>query len=881
MDFSRIPFMPKRSSRRSRSYPNVTALRRRTTRNRLYQRSLRAKWLTILGTAVLIMAIVGTIGVVATLAYFSRDLPSPTQLTNREVAQSTKIYDRNGELLYDIYDGEHNRTLLNFDEIPQVVKDATIAAEDKDFYKHQGFSIKGIVVALFKNVISQSVAGGGSTITQQLVKNAILEDASQTPVRKLKELVLAIQIERKYSKDQILQIYLNEIPYGGTAYGIEAAAHRYFNKSAKDLSLPEAALLAGMAQSPTRYNPLVNPDAAYGRQHYVLDQLVEAGKISRDEAEEAKKQELAFAAGIDSSGIKAPHFVFYVKQLLEEQYGTKLVEQGGLRVTTTLDLGKQKIAEEEIHNQIDRLAKSNANATNAGLISVDPKNGQILAYVGSEDFNDVEHDGNVDVIQRPRQPGSSVKPFTYLEALTKGYTLGTYVGDIPTCFGGEPNYCPGNSDGKYWGPLLPREALSNSRNIPAVKMATLVGVDGFIDMAESLGVTTFTDRDRYGVSIGLGAAEAKPYDMAQAYATLANQGVRQDLTPILKVEDSAGNVLSQFTESKGKQVVDPEYVYLITDVLADNNARARLFGSGNLLEIGRPAAVKTGTTDENWDAWTAGYTPSLSTVVWVGNMNNEEMNGIQGSTGATPIWHYYMQRALEGSSAEQFTRPDNVVAMNIDSVSGMLPGPGSKVRSELFVKGTEPTQTDTFSKQIKVDKVNGLLANAATIATGNAEERTCTQLKEQIEAWQSYTNSWMQSQGAPYNCPDKTSELYHTAGDKPFVTITSPSNNAQINSNKVTVKANVASAGTITKVTFYFDGVAVKNVTSIPYEYTFNLNSNDTGNHEIQVKALDSNGNEGSDSIDIKVGDEEAGIQMNQYLGWLWPVQVSRQSVVG
>ncbi len=872
MDFSHLPFMPKRSSRRAKSYPSVSALRRRTTRNRLRQRSVRAKWLTIIGTAVLIMAIAGTIGVVVTLAYFSRDLPSPTELTNREVAQSTKIYDRNGKLLYDIYDGEHNRTLLTFDQIPQVVKDATIAAEDKDFYKHQGFSLKGIAVALFKNIMSQSIEGGGSTITQQLVKNAILEDTSQTPVRKLKELVLAIQIERRYSKDQILQIYLNEIPYGGTAYGIEAAAHRYFNKPAKELTLPEAALLAGMVQSPTRYNPLVNPDAAYARQHYVLDQMADAGKISQEEAKEAKDQKLAFASGIDSSGIKAPHFVFYVKQLLEEQFGTKLVEQGGLKVTTTLDLDKQVIAEEEIHNQIDRLAKAHANATNAGLISVDPKTGQILAYVGSEDFNDTEHDGNVDVIQRKRQPGSSVKPFTYLEALTKGYTLGTYLGDVPTCFGGEPNYCPGNSDGKYWGPLLPRVALSNSRNIPAVKMTQLVGVDGFIEMAESLGITTFTDRDSYGVSIGLGAADAKPYDMAQAYATLANQGVRQDLTPILKVEDSAGNVLSQYAASDGKRVVDAEYVYLVSDVLSDNDARARLFGPHNLLEIGRPAAVKTGTTDMNWDAWTAGYTPSLSTVVWVGNMNHEEMNGIQGSTGATPIWHYYMQRALKGTPVEHFERPDNVIAVNIDSVSGMLPGPGSKVRSELFVKGTEPTQIDTFSKQVKVDKVNGLLANAATIATGNAEDRTCIQLKEQVGAWQSYTNAWMESQGAPYNCPTKTSELYHTAGDKPFVTITSPKNNTQVDSNKLTVKTDVASAGTIIQVTFYFDNIPVKNVTSIPYTYTFNLNSNDTGKHTIKVKAVDSNGNEGSDSISIVVGDEQA--QRNHLLptvGWLWP----------
>lgn len=862
MDLSFLPFMPNAKSRRTRSRTNLSTLRRRTTRNRLNVRSRRAKILTIAATTTLILAVVGTIGVVGALAYFSRDLPSPTKLTDREVAQSTKIFDRNGELLFDVFDGEHNRTLLEFEEIPQVVKDATIAAEDKEFYAHEGFSIKGILFALYKNIMSQSIEGGGSTITQQLVKNAILEDARQTPVRKLKELVLSIQIERRYTKDQILQIYLNEIPYGGTTYGIEAAAQKYFNKSARDLELPEAAMLAGMAQSPTRYNPLVNPDAAYGRQNYVINQMVDAGMISQDEAKAAKEVELAFSNSLDSGSIKAPHFVFFVKQLLEEQFGTKLVEQGGLRVTTTLDFAKQKIAEEEISNQIDRLAQANANATNAGLISVNPNNGQILAYVGSENFYNEDHDGNVDVIQRYRQPGSAVKPFTYLKALTDGYTLGTYVGDIRTCW--SDNYCPQNSDRQFWGPLLPREALANSRNIPALKMTELVGVDGYIDMAKTLGMSGLDDRDKYGISIGLGAAEARPYDMAQAYATLANEGVKQELSAILKVEDPTGRVLTQYTETDGNEVVDPSFVYLITDVLADNNARTRLFGPGNLLQIDRPAAVKTGTTDENWDAWTAGYTPSLSTVVWVGNMDNASMRGIQGSTGATPIWHHYMKRALAGTPVEQFERPADVVAVQIDAVSGMLPGDGSKVRTELFVKGTEPTQKDTFTKKVEVDKVNGLLANAATKLSGNAETKTCIELKEPIESWQRYTNEWMKAQGGQYGCPTKTSDLYHTADDKPIVKITSPSNNQRINSSSFTVKASVASAGTVTAVSFYIDDVLAERVTSIPYQHTFNLNPGDSGNHTITVKATDTNGNEGSATITVRVGsDDEANAGRN------------------
>jgi 1A family penicillin-binding protein len=816
------------------------------------RRSRRAKILTVAATAALVMTIAGTIGIIGAFAYFSRDLPSPDKLTNREVAQSTKIYDRNGTLLYDIYDGEHDRTLLKLKDVPQSVKDATIAAEDANFYEHQGFDLKGIVVALFKDLTSHSIEGGGSTITQQLVKNVILQDTRQTPIRKIKELILAIQIERKFSKDDILQIYLNEMPYGGTAYGIEAAAHHYFGKSAKELTLPESALLAGMLQSPTRYNPLVNPDAAYARQHYVLDQMVRKNKISQKQEEEALKAKLNFTNGV-ATNIKAPHFVMYVRQLLEEQYGTKLVEKGGLRVTTTLDYDKQKIAEEEVQKQIEALAKAKANASNAGLIAADPRTGEILSYVGSEDFNDTEHQGNVDAIQSLRQPGSSIKPITYLTAFTKGYTLGTYLGDVPTCFGGDPNWCPANSTNSFWGPLQPRVALSNSRNIPAIKMLAMVGSNNMLDMAHKLGITTMNDPKTYGLALALGAAEAKPYDMAQVYATLANQGVQQPLTAILKVQDASGKVLDEYKPGDGKKVVDPKYVYLVTDIISDNAARQRLFGAHNKLEIGRPAAVKTGTTDDNKDAWTAGYTPSLSTVVWVGNMDATAMRGIQGSTGATPIWNGYMKRVLAGTPVEQFKQPSGIVKVTIDAISGMLPGPYSKTKTELFVKGTEPTQVDTFSKQVKVDKDNGLLANPATIATGNAKDEVCTQLEEPVAAWQAATNDWMSKQGAPWGCPTETSKLYHTAGDLPTVKITSPTNGATVGTSfKVT--ADVASAGTVTKVTFLLDDVPVNVSTTIPYQYTYSLPHSDTGPHTITVKAQDSNGNEGTGSITVKVG---------------------------
>jgi penicillin-binding protein 1C len=846
--------MKSRSPRGLNAFPNVATIRRKKVKKSQTQRITPAKILALVATLAVVGTVIGAIGAVSAVAYVSRDLPSPTKLTDRQIAQSTKIYDRNGELLYDIFDGTHDRTLLKLKDIPQSVKDATIAAEDANFYSHRGFDIKGIAYALYRDVVSRGIAGGGSTITQQLVKNAVLNDTAQTPTRKLKELILAVQIERKYSKDDILQIYLNEIPYGGTAYGIEAASHHYLGKSAKDLDLAEAALLAGLPQSPSRYNPFLNPEGAYSRQHYVIRRLVETKKITKEQADAAEAKKIAFTSGAGLSNVKAPHFSLFVKELLEEQYGTRLVEQGGLRVTTTLDLKKQQIAEEEVRKQLENMAKSKANAHNAGLIAVDPKSGHVLAYIGSQDFSDADHGGNIDIIQRPRQPGSAIKPIEYLAGFTKGFTLGTYLGDIKTCFGGTPEYCPGNSDDKFWGPILPREALANSRNIPAVKMTQLVGVNGVIDMAHKLGVTTLNDRKSYGLSLGLGAAEIPPYDIAQVYATFANSGTQQTLTSILKVEDSNGHVLDQYSPSAGKKIVDPRYTYLISNVLSDNDVRKRLFGATNKLEIGRPAAVKTGTTNDNKDAWTAGYTPSLTTVVWVGNFDNAPMNGIQGSTGATPIWNGVMKRFLEGTPPEPFKQPEGMVTVTVDALSGMLPGPyTTKTRSELFVKGTEPQQQDTFGKQVQIDRVSGLLASAGQVAKGGADNRVCVQLQEQMKEWQGYTDAWMKAAGQPYGCPTETAKDTSIASNGGLsVQITSPTNGQNMTSGKMTVAAQIG--GQPSEVFFLLDGVALKKVTAAPYQAELNLDKGMTGSHTITVRANDASGNEVSGSVQITVG---------------------------
>ncbi len=639
----------------------------------------------------LVMCIMGSVALTIGTWAFSIDLPSPDQLTQRSIPQSTEIYDRHGKLLYQVY-RDQNRTLVSLEDIPQVVIDATLAAEDQNFYEHGGIDFRGMAYAAYQTLVVGHLQGG-STITQQLVKQTLLSD-KRTLDRKIKEAILSMRLEQQYSKDQILQMYLNEVPYGGEVYGIKAAAKTYFNKDLDQLTLSEAALLAGLPQSPTNYSPFTHPQMAAERQHHVLNLMAEAGLITQTQAEEAKLVDLAYAS--PEVLINAPWFTLWVKAQLEAQYGQQLVEEGGLRVTTTLDLDKQGIAEEEVGFQLDRLATVGANAHQAALLSMDPQTGEILSMVGSRDYFDREAQGNVNGTLAWQQPGSSIKPFVYLTGfMTNKITPATLLNDKRTVFNagvGQPPYIPRESDGKYWGPILARDALANSRNIPTVQVMEKIGVPAMITTATKAGIPNYdNNRGNYGLSLSLGAGEVRMIDLAAAYATLANNGVYREPVAILKVETADGKILYQYQPGPGQNQIDPRYSYLVTNILSDNKARERLFGPNNLLELThRPAAVKTGTTDDNRDAWTVGFTPDVVTAVWVGNFDNTPMQGVMGATGATPIWHYYMERVLKNTPVSNFTRPDGLIEKPITKSGHLSCSSVTTYRLELFVKGTEP-----------------------------------------------------------------------------------------------------------------------------------------------------------------------------------------------
>jgi len=660
------------------------------------------------------------IGVILFLILFFwifKDLPSPTRLGSPDFPASTLIYDRNGQLLYEIY-AEKNRVPVNLEELPDYIKWATIASEDKNFYHHHGFDFGGILRAIFNTIFRRSLQGG-STLTQQLVKNALLEDPSRTLRRKIREAILTWGTEVIYSKDRILEMYLNQAPYGGTAWGIESAAQTYFNKKAKDLSLAEATLLVGLPASPTRFSPFgAHPELAKERQERVLQRMVEDGYITKEESEEAKKQELNYAP--PTVGIKAPHFVLYIKELLVDEYGEKLVEQGGLKVQTTLDLDLQEFAQQTVATEVGKL--KNLKISNGAALVTNPQTGEILAMVGSKDYFDKDIDGNVNVTLSSRQPGSSIKPLNYALALEeKNITLATVINDMPTCFAvpGQRLYCPVNYDGSFHGPTQVRFALGNSYNIPAVKVLALNGLEDFVAKAKEMGISTFTEPKNYGLSLTLGGGEVKMIDMATAFSSLANLGIRQDVWAIKKVENQNNKVLFEKKEEEGPRVISMETAYLISHILLDNNARSAAFGSSSFLVINNhpEVSVKTGTTNDRRDNWTIGYTPSYLTVVWVGNNDNSPMSYVaSGVTGASPIWNKIITYALKDQKQEWPLKPEGIVGASVCQLSGKLANPDQpcETRFEYFIEGTVPNETENLKMMVEIDKTTGQLANEKT-----------------------------------------------------------------------------------------------------------------------------------------------------------------------
>ncbi|HMO78754.1 MAG TPA: PBP1A family penicillin-binding protein [Candidatus Paceibacterota bacterium] len=593
----------------------------------------------------------------------SLDLPNLNNFEERRVAQSTKIFDRTGEIiLYDVH-GDIKRTIVPLEQISDYLKMATISIEDKNFYEHNGIQISAIFRAVITNLSTGDLLGGqgGSTITQQVIKNALLTREKKVS-RKIKEWVLAPRLERKLTKNQILEIYLNEIPYGGNVYGAEEAARRFFGKQAKDLSLPEAAYLAALPQAPTFYSPYGNNvEKLEARKNLVIDQMVVAGYITKEEAESAKNSEVEFQKQ-QQFGIKAPHFVMYVRELLEKEYGKDVVEQGGLRVITTLDWELQQEAE-EIVKKYAFINKDRFDAENASIVATDPKSGEILVMVGSRDYFDEQIDGNFNIATTVRQPGSAFKPIVYAEAFNKGYRPETIVFDLQTefstaCAGGGSCYSPGNYDNIFRGPMSLRDALAQSVNVPAVKVLYLAGIRDSLNLAKRMGIETLTNVDRYGLTLVLGGGEVRPLDMASAYGIFANDGLKYPQNAILKIQDNKEKVLFEKRNELPDRILSENVSRMITDVLSDNVARTPAFGSSSFLFFpNNDVAVKTGTTNDYRDAWIVGYTPNISVSAWAGNNDNRSMEKRVAGFIVAPMWNEFMQIALQKMQHDNFIRP--------------------------------------------------------------------------------------------------------------------------------------------------------------------------------------------------------------------------------
>lgn len=670
----------------------------------------------------------GAVGIIGIYLFWG--FPLPTKLVSDSLPVSTKIFDRNGKLVYEIYT-DKKRTPIKLTDIPESLKFATISIEDKNFYKHQGVDILGIIRGLSKT-ITKGRAEGGSTLTQQLVKNSLLTN-ERTVRRKAQELILTVITETIYSKDKILEKYLNTIPYGGTAYGVESASELYFGKPVKDLNLAESALLAGLPQRPSTYSPFgAHPEMAKGRQEEVLKQMVANKYITEDEAKKATEEKLIYAS---ITPTQAPHFALWIKEQLAEKYGEKTVEQGGLRVYTTLDLDIQNFAQLAVATEVGKLKKQGVG--NGAAIVTRPSTGEILAMVGSKDYFATDEDGKVNVTLSQRQPGSSIKPLNYALAIKdQKITPATTFADAPSCFRvtGQADYCPVNYDRSYHGLVQTRFALGNSYNIPAVKILALNGLENFISFARQMGISTLTDPKDYGLSATLGGILVRPYDMAMAFGVFANQGIKMPLTAITKVTDWKGNVLEEHdpTQNKltGDRVLEPGVTFLISHMLYDNNARSAAFGTSSYLNVsGHPeVSVKTGTTNDRRDNWTIGYTANAVVVTWVGNNDNTSMSGaVSGVSGASPIWNKIMKMVLDKAEKGVYEstekghswpkQPDGVVGATICADTGGAPpsqdpaSPGCSTRFEYFLNGTVPGTSNVVNQDVLINNVTGQIAS--------------------------------------------------------------------------------------------------------------------------------------------------------------------------
>ncbi len=882
-------------------------------------------WAVITGIG---LSIFGAICVATLFVVLSIGLPDVAKLDNLNAAQSTEIFDREGNLLYTIH-GEENREYAPYEAISEELINATVALEDSAFWEHGGFDIWALGKVALHEIFGIGVQRGGSTITQQYIKNTFLS-AERSYIRKVKELILALRLERAYGKEDILELYLNRIPYGNNAYGAQKASEIYFNKDARDLTLAEASILASLPQAPSRYNPygnnkyshllkefsedelfyrdieteydleieeyargligrhvdIGNGDKIYiaGRTDIALKMMNELDMISKDERQDALNELQTMEFNEYQEPISHPHFVLYIKQILEDKYGKDVVEQGGLKVYTTINPELQEYAEEVALTK-GEYNESVYGASNLAIFTIDAKTGEILAMVGSRDYFNEEIDGNVNVVMRPRQPGSSFKPIVYAQAFYNGYAPGSAIYDVPTKLGSDR---PQNYDGEWKAQMTVREALGQSRNIPAIKAYFLAGEqDAIIDLSEKIGITTLDKSHSYGYPLALGAGEVPLYEMVSAYATFANGGKKPEITGILKVENANGDVLEEWRQKEFDEVLDPQIAFLINDILSDQAASV---GPG-LFVNGKVNAAKTGTsTKENKkasggssvlpsDTWTIGYSPTIVTGVWAGNADGVGLKyNANGYDTAAPIFKAVMTKALEGQAAEPFPEPDGIKRVKVSKASGKLPGsetPAGMIVTEIFPSFAVPDEVERLFFTVKIDKVSGLLATEFT--PEDAIEEVTYQnyipianmlnwANEIKEYYKEHSEKEDQSGSVRIGLPPTEYDNIHTADSSakaPNISIVGPSSNSKLGQGHFEVELELSVPNGVETVEFYMDEKLEYSTSVAPYTGHLNVSRfmADGSRHLIVAKVVDKLGYSSQSAIEIKVdmdgGDDD------------------------
>lgn len=840
----------------------------RMTRKRGFFRSKKLwKELVILGLA--IMLFVGGAGIIW-LANLK--MPDISAFSQRKIAQSTKIFDRTGKiLLYDIHENT-KRTIIPFEDISQNIKNATISIEDNEFYQHIGIKPTAILRAIIADLIPGGLTQGGSTITQQVIKNSVLTK-DKTITRKLKEWVLAVKVEKILTKDQILSTYLNETPYGGSVYGVEEASRLFFGKSAKDVTLSEAAYIAAIPQAPTFYSPYgKNKEALDKRQQLVLRKMLENKFITQEDYDIASKEVVVFREKTNTN-IRAPHFSLYVKQYLVDKYGEETVEQGGLSVITTLDYSLQEKAEEVVRGFAPRL-EADFGASNTAMVGISPKTGDILMMIGSRDYYDKRIDGNFNITTAFRQPGSAFKPFVYATAFQKGYTPETILFDVKTEFSSECNpdgtpkntsakcYSPENYDGLFEGPETMKKALAHSRNIPAVKTLYLAGIKDSIHTAENMGITTLKDPNRYGLTLVLGGGEVSLLEITGAYGVFANDGVRNDTRAVLMVKDADGNILEQATENP-IQAIPQNVARQINDALSDPSVR--LESLNTLIEpMRREVAVKTGTTNDYRDVWIEGYTPDLVIGAWAGKNDNTAMEKKVAGLVIAPVWAALFTEVVKNQPVSHFQKPEPLPDNLKPVLRGVWRGGNSYFRDKISGKLATDYTPIEFKEEIVQNNVHSILYWLDK-DNPNGEVPTNPASDNQFNNWEYGVRKWVEEwkarnpgfvEGGAFVKPTATDDV-HVPENFPKVTITSPTSDSKFyKDDRITISATAISKMNIKRAEFFVNNTYLGSDEQNPFSYSFIPNSiSSLGTRaEIRVVIYDDILNKGEATLTLPIG---------------------------